>query len=161
MSPEGWAHLHLVVNHLPVVAAPFAVVLMAAGALVRSEHLKRAGLATSATAALLAAAAYVSGGRAEHALDAIADASGPRIEEHEEAAEAALIVAGLSGAAAGAALALAIRRGATPRFALAIPLVLALAAAVVLGRAAYLGGPIRHSEIRDSGPASPSHLRGL
>ena len=40
----NWAYLHLVLNHVPIVGFPFALVLFAAGAALRKPDVERAGL---------------------------------------------------------------------------------------------------------------------
>jgi hypothetical protein len=140
-------HLHLLANHLPVLGVPFALLLLAAGALARSEDVKRAGLIACILAAALAVPAYWTGEPAEDALEGVPGVAEFRIEDHEESAEASLAAATLLGVVALVAVALSLRRGAVPAWALAATLLVALLTATLLARTAYLGGPIRHAEL--------------
>ena len=63
------AHFHLIVNHLPLFAAMFGGLLMAAGLWRRSENLTRAGLMLGLVAGLGAGLASFSGERAEELVE--------------------------------------------------------------------------------------------
>lgn len=153
MLPNA-AHLHLLLNHLPVLGVPFALLLLAGGMLACSEPVRRAGLIACVAAGALAGPAFWSGEPAEHAIEGIPGIAEARIEEHEEAAEWALGGAVALGAIALGALVLSLRRGAAPVWATTATLVVGLVVAAMLARAAFEGGRIRHPEIgaRDAGP---------
>jgi uncharacterized membrane protein len=139
--------LHLALNHLPVAGAIFGAGMLVLGMVARSETLRRGALAVLALAALSGPAAFLSGEPAEEVAERIPGISETMIEEHEEAASIALGAVAIAGAVAVAGLIFIRRRGAAPKGLYPLVLVLALAAAAILGRAAHLGGLIRHPEI--------------
>jgi uncharacterized membrane protein len=143
------AHLHLMVNHLPLFAALFAGALLAAGLLRRHKALSDAGLVLAVVAGMGAFAAAQTGERAEGIVENLPGVTEAAIENHEEAAEAAMFTAIALGVLALAALALPARMAGAKRAATLGSLAVALVAFALVGRAANLGGMIRHTEISD------------
>ncbi len=141
------AQAHLLLNHVPVLAVPFSALLLSAGAALRSDELKKAGLAGFVLSALSVLPAYFSGEGAEHVVESLPGVTEALIHAHEEAAEAALAGAAALGVLGLAALWHAARAGRVRRRAW-VPLLLAAAVASgLLARAAHLGGLIRHTEL--------------
>lgn len=144
----NWAHVHLVVNHAPVVGGFFVLALGAWAFVRRSAELRRAALLGSAFLAPAALLAFLSGREAEEVVEAFPDVPHALLEGHEEAALAALLAFALAGVAAAAVLLLQ-REGETPGpRATALCLALLLGAAGLVTWAANLGGQIRHPEAR-------------
>lgn len=146
------AHWHLMLNHIPVIGSAFALGLLGWAILRRSEELKRAGLGAVALVAVLTAPAYFTGEPAFEAvmeiLEATSEDEDPLVETHEDAAGIAFTSAALAGAVALTGLILG--RGGKPlsgRIVVAV-FVLTAVTAGLMGRAANLGGVIRHTEIR-------------
>ncbi len=157
----NWAHVHLVLNHLPVLAVPFGLALTLAGVIRTSEDLRRAGLLTFAAAAILTLPVYFTGEPAERVIEGIPSISGPAIEEHEDAAGAALAAVWILGGLAAAGLVSSLRRGATPRWAVLAAAAAAVLAGGLLARAANLGGRVHHPEIRpEAATAGPGEEDG-
>lgn len=142
------AHLHLALNHLPVVGSLFAVVVVAVGLTFHREIIARVGLWMALVVALLAILAHLTGEPAEDIAEKLPAVSKAVIESHEEAAAVALGAVLFCGAVA--ALALFVGRGGKPLRAgwLALVLACGLVSAGTFGYAALLGGKIRHTEIR-------------
>lgn len=141
------AHLHLLLNHVPILGAVAAAGLLTLAFLVRREALTRAALWTLAVAGVVAVPVYLSGEQAE---DIVEELGAPHavIEPHEEAALITVIVLGVLGLGAIGALWWISHRRTVPRWLTGTAWVLAAVGAVLAGRTAYLGGQIRHSEIR-------------
>lgn len=146
------AHLHLLVNHLPVLGPIFGVLLTAYAWWRGGEELRRVALAFAAFAGLLALPAYYTGEPAEDVAEKLPGVTKEAIHDHEELAEGGTVAGVISGALALGVLALGVRRGATPRWGLAAVTVTGLVAAGWIGAAANLGGKIRHPEIESAGP---------
>ena len=147
-------HLHLSLNHLPVVGSVFALALLAWGFWRRSEVLQRAGLAAVIIVAVAALAAYLTG---EPAWEDIMDLPGdndPYILAHQSAAQFAFGAASLTGIMALITLATGRRRKPVVVWLVIGVLMLSLATAGLMGYAANLGGMIRHTEIRAGGLAA-------
>ncbi|MBI5388542.1 MAG: hypothetical protein HZA90_28080 [Verrucomicrobia bacterium] len=142
------AHLHLLLNHLPVVGSLFAVGVIAIGLLFRREAATRVGLGLALVVALLAVPAYLTGEPAEDVAEKLPGVSKAVIEPHEEAAGLALGAVLIFGAAA--AVVLLVGRGGRPirKAWLLLVLLCGLVSAGTLAYTALLGGQVRHTEIR-------------
>jgi hypothetical protein len=140
-------HLHLMLNHLPVVGMGFAVCLLAYGIVRRSQELTKAGMGALVIVALLAIPAYLTGEPAEETAERLPGVTEQVIEPHEDAAKVAFALTLAVGALALAVL--GVFRGKEPPVAMALGVTaLALAAAGTMAWTANLGGKIRHPEIR-------------
>ena len=151
------AHIHLIVNHLPIMGSLFAAVLLAAGVLQKNLSLTRAGLVAVLAAGLLCLPAQLTGEGAAAIVQDMPRVSGALIQNHAEAAELGFWV--LEGAAALALFSLLLLKNTSPKARLLTLLTLALAfiSFGLLGRAGSLGGQIRHTEIRE-GFGTPDEL---
>jgi len=140
-------HLHLLLNHVPVVGALFALLLFAV-ALVRRETVSpKFALAFTAAIAALAVVVYFTGGAAEEAVENLAGVTERAIDRHEEAAELTTIAFSVFGGLSLLAL-IAFRSKQPPRWVALAGLVGALAISGLMGWTANLGGQIRHTEIQ-------------
>jgi uncharacterized membrane protein len=153
-------HLHLMINHLPVLGVPFALGLGAAGLLLRRDVLARAALVTLVLAGPATWATQWTGEEAEEIVEKLPGVSHELIHDHEEAGEGATTGSMVLG---GIALALLVyaRRRPVPRVAQAVVLLLGLLMAGWLAYTATLGGEIRHPEIRrgfQAGSVAPHDL---
>jgi len=151
------AHIHLIVNHVPIVGSLFATVLLGVGLLQKNGTLTKAGLVAVLAAGLLCLPAQLTGEGAAAIVQNLPRVSRALIQNHAAAAEQGFWV--LESAAALALFGLLLLKNASPRARL---LALAAWAAAVLGfgllaRAGNLGGQIRHTEIRD-GFGTPDEL---
>ena len=152
----SWAHVHLVVNHLPVVGGVFTVGLFVYALAKRSEDLRRVCLGLFVLVGVAAGVAFLTGMLAEEDVEGVAGVSHEVVEEHEEAAIPAL---GLAVAAAAVALVglLKVRTPrALPRGLLVAVLVLGLVTVGLMARAANSGGRIRHTEIWPAALGGPA-----
>lgn len=151
------AHLHLIVNHVPIMGSLFAAVLLGAGVLKHSLDLTRAGLIAVLAAGLLCLPAQLTGEGAAAIAQNLPRVSRALISNHAEAAELGFWV--LECAAALALFGLLLLKNESPKARLLS--LLALTAAVLsfglLARAGNLGGQIRHTEIRE-GFGTPDEL---
>ena len=143
------AHFHLIVNHLPLFAALFGGIILAVGLLLKQQALTRTGLALAVLTGIGAFVAVESGERAEEIVEEVAGVVESTIHDHEEAAEVAMFASILLGVLALAALAVPERHAAFKRAATIGSLALTLVALGLIGRAANLGGFIRHTEISE------------
>src|SRR5437899_1609377 len=97
------AHLHLILNHIPVLGTIFGMILLALALVRKSEELKRVALGTFFIVAVLAVPVYLTGEPAEEFLMPLPDGTEPLIDQHQQVATAAfigLVVLGI-GALAG------------------------------------------------------------
>lgn len=157
------AHIHLAINHLPVMGSLFALIFLIVALILKSTDLKRAALLIVFLVGLGALPAYFSGEGAEEIVEDQAGISESLIHEHEEAAEFALIVALIAAAAGLGGFIAARQRENLLKPALLVALLLTAGNCLVMARTANLGGRIAHPEIRDRTgglPAETSDLPG-
>jgi hypothetical protein len=141
-------HLHLMGNHLPVFGSVIAIVILLWGLLARRRDIVTVALALTVLTGIGAFVARQTGHEAEEQVEDSTWANRRLIHEHEEAADAAFIVAAITGAVA--LIALFLRRGGGPGVAWISWLVLLglLLTAAALAKTALYGGYIRHAEVR-------------
>jgi len=142
-------HLHLLLNHVPVVGTLVALLLFAAAIFMRESVSTKFALGFSAVIAVVAVAVYFTGGPAEEAVEKLAGVTERAIEQHEEAAEVTTMAMSIFGALSLAAL-IIFRKRRVPRWIGAAGFAGAVALSALMGWTANLGGQIRHSEIRSS-----------
>jgi uncharacterized membrane protein len=147
-------HLHLILNHLPVVGSLFALGLLAWGFWRRSEVLQRAGLGSVIIVAFVALAAYLTGEPAWEDIMGLPGDNDSYILAHQRAAQFAFGASSLTGIVAMITLATGRRRRPVVVWLVIGVLMMSLATAGLMGYAANLGGMIRHTEIRPSGVAA-------
>jgi uncharacterized membrane protein len=144
------AHLHLLVNHLPLFATLFAGAILAFGLYRNVSALVNVGLVLALVAGVGAFAASQTGERAEAIVEDLPGVTEMAIHEHEDAAEAATWAAIITGLLALGGLALPDRAHRSQRLAAMATLALTIVTFVLVARAANLGGVIRHTEISGS-----------
>ncbi|MHB8523017.1 MAG: hypothetical protein ACYDH9_19985 [Limisphaerales bacterium] len=152
------AHLHLMLNHLPVLGTVFGLCLLAVAAWKRSDELKKISLDVFVIVAVLAIPAYMTGEPAEELVRSLPGVSKALIEQHEETAQIAL-----TGVLAVGVLALAgrirFRRDQPiPAWLTATLLALALIVSGLMAWTANLGGQVRHPEIRTERPSTTAAI---
>jgi len=145
----GPAHIHLLINHLPIIGSflclPVLLVVM----------LRRKETGTMLSAAILLSAVGIgavgalrTGEPAEEQVEDLPDVAEPWIEEHEERAETATVFAVVTALAGLGVLALSISKKETPLWASGGLLVGSVLTAATMAWTGNAGGAIRHSEIR-------------
>jgi uncharacterized membrane protein len=146
-------HLHLLLNHVPVIGAVFAVLVLGAAVLRRNDEWLKVALAIFVVSAAAGAVVYLTGEPAEEAVEHVAGINESVIERHEDAALISTVALGAFGVAAFAAL-VAFRAKRPPRWMGVTALVFSLVPTALMGWTANLGGQIRHSEIRSAAAES-------
>lgn len=140
-------HLHLILNHFPVVGSLFVLALGLFAFRSRNPDLVRAHLWGQVALGFLALAAFFSGTAAEEAVENLPGISKGLLEAHEESAYLALALLVVGAAVALAATWLGRKRGGVPRGALVLALLILAASAGASAWTANRGGRIRHPEI--------------
>jgi hypothetical protein len=145
------AHLHLVLNHIPVLGTMlFAPLVLVWALLRRSRDVTQIGLLLAVLLAVTTIPIYLTGEPAEEQVEKQPWFDKRRVEAHEERAEVGLIAVLVTGAAALVGLWLA--RGGRPyRRDVSIAVLVGLVvSASLFALAALAGGQIRHDEIRST-----------
>lgn len=148
-------HLHLLLNHIPVLGAAFATLLLAFAMVKKSDELKKVSLGAFVIAALIAIPVYLTGEPAEKIVEKLPGVSEAAIGRHEDAALVALIILSVLGVVAIAGLVFFRRSRRIPLWYSSVVLLLSLVASGAMAWTANLGGQVRHSEIRDGAASAP------
>jgi uncharacterized membrane protein len=141
-------HLHLILNHFPIIGTIIATGVMAYGYFTQSDATKKAALITWVAMALVAIPVFLTGEPAEESVEGLAGVSEAIIGEHEEAAELAIWVMEALGLLSLVTLFIGFKNEKTKKMLTGAAFVLSLATFGLMAYTGYLGGQIRHSEIR-------------
>ena len=153
----NWAHVHLMINHFPVVGVFGGILLLGYAHVRKSEEVTMISLGVFVLIALITVPVFLTGEGAEDVAKKIPGVTEAYIGRHEELAELSLVLIEILGALALAGLIWLKRKGTIPPFVMILVLVMSLITSAVVGFTANLGGQIRHTEIRDAAPpAVPS-----
>lgn len=140
-------HLHLMLNHIPVIGMAFASVLLAYGLIRGQNDVTRVALLAIVVLAVMTFVVVRTGEGAEDPVERLADVVEPAIHPHEEAGEAALIAAIVAGVLALGVLFLSRSKERVLRLGAVIVFLATVVTFGLAGYAANLGGKIRHTEI--------------
>jgi uncharacterized membrane protein len=144
----SWAHIHLALNHVPVIGLLIVLLLLGVAGLRRSSELTRVSYGLLVLLAAVTVIVYLTGEPAEEMVENLPGISEPLVERHEEVA----LIATIGMVVLGLVALVGLIRFRGPRI---VPawygrgvLLLALLVGGVMTWTANLGGQIRHSEIR-------------
>jgi uncharacterized membrane protein len=140
-------HIHLLLNHIPVIGMLIGLVVLALGVWRKNDSWTRLALGLFVVVAVASLATMLTGEGAEEAVERLPGVTDAVIEPHEEAAKLAAMGAYVLGAISLAGL-VWVRRRPLPRTLTVIVLPVALLVAGLMAYTATLGGQIRHTEIR-------------
>ena len=152
------AHVHLLLNHWPIIGTYIALGLLVVALIWRSDDLKQGSLALLAFVALLALPAYLSGNAAADTIKKLSGYPVNLVNTHEGAALLALLALEITGVFALWGL-WQFSRGSKIHAAAgntAAVLILTIVTAGLMTVAGTTGGDIRHPEILAKGEASPA-----
>lgn len=155
----SWAHIHLALNHVPVIGLPIVVLLLIWGLGRRNAELIRAAFGLLVLLALVTLVVQLTGEPAEELVEGLPGVLDSMVERHEEAALIGTI--GISGLALLALFGWWRSRGGRPlaRGYAAVVLIGGVLLSGYFGWVANLGGQIRHSEIRPQASALSAEER--
>ena len=145
------AHLHLLLNHVPVLGSVVALLLLGSGITAKSRALLTAGLVGMLIVGLVTIPVFLSGEPAEEMVEGQPHVSELAIHDHEEMAETARWAAFAGGLLALAGLLLGRSRKLYPAWIPGAGVLLSLATVILMALTANLGGKVSHPEIRGDG----------
>ena len=146
-------HLHLILNHIPILGTLFSALLLIVGMILRNRTVEITALATLVLVGLLTIPTYTSGEEAEHKVEHMVGVDDHELEEHEEHAE---LTMWLTIAAGALALFTLLTYRQLPNWVVWIrttTLLFCIGAFLSMIPLALHGGKIMHSELRDDGTA--------
>jgi uncharacterized membrane protein len=142
-------HVHLLINHIPILGTLFGILILVAGLLRNNRTLIITALVTFIAAAIFTIPTNMSGEEAEHKVEKFAGVTHDAVEAHEHAAEPAFAALGILGVLS--VITLFLTRGGKLKILPIIILLLSLPTFVLMVRAGYTGGQIRHPELAPGG----------
>jgi uncharacterized membrane protein len=142
------AHLHLLVNHFPILGTLFGLGILIAGMLLKNNSVKNTSYILFVVAAIFAAFSMGTGEGAEELVEYLPNIGKQIIHEHEEMAEKFAILMYVTGFLGLLSLYTSIKNHKLAKTFSLITLVLALLAAILAKSVGTTGGEIRHTEIR-------------
>lgn len=149
-------HIHLLLNHIPVIGTLIGGAIFAVGLLRRESLLQLTGLLTLVIISVVAVPVFLTGDGAEHAVEHLPGVSEAIIHEHEKWAEGTIWVVGAMGLLSAASFIGILRQMKFVKLALPIALLLTVASFALVAKTANLGGQIRHTEIRPGMTVTPA-----
>lgn len=142
------AHLHLALNHIPVLGTLFALGLLAYGLWRNHAALKKGALGMLAAVGAVAVAVYLTGEPAEEIVEGLAGVSHEAIEVHETWGWYAALASIGTGLVSLGALLYQWTTSSLPQGVVRGVFLLALTSGALMVYAATLGGKVHHPELR-------------
>jgi hypothetical protein len=156
----NWAHLHLALNHVPVIGLPIVLLLLAWAIVRRSAELLKASFGLIILLAVVTVIVQVTGEPAEELVEGLPGVVESMVEAHEESALLGTIGVVVVGVIALFGLWRLGTGKILPRWYPSVVLIAGLTVAGMMVWIANLGGQIRHTEIRPSASASLERTDG-
>jgi uncharacterized membrane protein len=144
----NYAHIHLILNHIPIVGLGIVLYLLVIAKLRNSMEINRAAWMVLILVGIATIFTYLSGNFAEDTAQNFPDLTQEMIETHEERALIASILSILSAILAGVCLWMDRSKGSIPQRLIVAILLIVIVAFGAMIITANAGGQMRHIEIR-------------
>ncbi len=142
------AHLHLVVNHFPIIGTILALGVLIAGFFLKNSSVKNTAYGLFIVSAIFAALSMSTGEGAEEMVEDMPNIGKRIIHVHEEIAEKLTIILYLLGGISVLGIILNLKNHAKAKFISIVVLIVAIGAVYLAQLVGTTGGEIRHTEIR-------------
>lgn len=142
------AHLHLMVNHFPIIGTIFGFGFLIAGIILKNNSVKNVSYTLFIIAAIFSAISMSTGEGAEELVEDMPSVGKQIIHEHEELAEKLAIVLYVLGAVSLLGLYTNFKNHSKAKLISFLALVIAVVGVVLAKSVGTSGGEIRHTEIR-------------
>lgn len=155
------AHLHMVVNHFPIIGIILGFGVLIAGIIFKNDSVKNTAYCLFIVGAIFAFASMSTGEGAEEIAEKLPSVTDEIIHEHEEIAEKLALVLYVLGIVSIVGLFANIKKHSKAKLVSFIALIIA-AVGIFLGKqTGTTGGEVRHTEIRaNAGTASETTQSG-
>jgi len=144
------AHLHLLVNHFPIVGTILGLGVLMAGLITKKNSVKNTAYVLFVIGALFALASMATGDGAEELVEDLPSVGKQIIHKHEEMAENFAVVMYLLGFCSLLGIYFDYKNHVKAKLVAAVTLIIAIVAVVFASFVGASGGEIRHTEIRDN-----------
>ena len=148
------AHLHMVVNHFPIIGTFFGIGILIAGMFLKNDSVKNMAYVLFVIASIFGALSMATGEGAEEIVEDFPNIGKAIIHEHEELAEKFIFVLYATGVFALISFGAAVKKFRMAKIFSFITLILALISGVLSIKVGTSGGEIRHTEIRENSAVS-------
>lgn len=142
------AHIHLLLNHFPIVGTVIGFLLMILGFLLKNTTVKRVASGVFIFSALMAIPAFLTGEGAEDAVENLPGVKEGLSERHENIASVFIWITSILGVFAVIGLLADLLRKPFGKYLYIITLVISMGAIGIAKQLGTTGGEIRHTEIR-------------
>jgi len=143
----NWAHVHLMLTHIPVIGVEAILAFLLVGIIRKSNEIEWASLQLFVALALLSIVVYLTGSPANHQVRDLPGFSRSVIHRHSTAADFAFWSLEVLGALSLCALYRFRKEAAVPPRIITLLLVIGVVVTLLMVWTANLGGKIRHPEI--------------
>lgn len=150
------AHLHMVVNHFPIIGTIFGFGILIAGLVLKNKTLQNTSYALFVVAAIFAAISMGTGEGAEELVEDMPNVGKQIIHEHEELAEKLAILLYILGGLSLVGMYLNLKNHSKAKLLSYLILGTATAGLLLVQKVGTSGGEIRHTEIRANFSANNS-----
>jgi uncharacterized membrane protein len=154
------AHLHMVVNHFPIIGTIFGLGILIAGIFMKNTVIKNVAYILFVVAAIFAAVSMATGEGAEEIAEKLPSVTDQIIHEHEEMAEKLALVLYALGAISLLGLYLNFKNHTKAVAVSYIVLVVAFIGVFFAKQTGTTGGEVRHTEIRATATATAVDQNG-
>jgi uncharacterized membrane protein len=143
------AHLHMVVNHFPIIGTILGLGILITGLILKNSSVKNTAYVLFIIAAVFGAFSMGTGEGAEELVEDMPNIGKQIIHEHEELAEKLALVLYVLGSFSLLALVLNLKKHSKEKLVSFFVLGLAIASLFLVQKVGTSGGEIRHTEIRE------------
>lgn len=142
------AHLHMIVNHFPIIGTIFGLGILITGVLLKNNSVKNTAYVLFVVSAIFAAFSIGTGDGAEDIAEKLPGVTKQIIHEHEELAEKLAILLYILGLVSIGGIFLNIKNHAKAKLVSIIAIIVGIVAVFFAVEVGTSGGEVRHTEIR-------------
>lgn len=142
------AHLHLLVNHFPIIGTIFGLGILIVGIVLKNNSVKNTAYLLFVISAIFAAFSMGTGEGAEELVEDMPTVGKKIIHEHEEIAEKLAIVLYVLGVISLSGLYLNFKKHTKAKLVSFVAVIVGIIALILAQQTGTTGGEIRHTEIR-------------
>ncbi|HNP31727.1 MAG TPA: hypothetical protein PKN96_00385 [Flavobacterium sp.] len=146
------AHLHLLVNHFPIIGTIFGFGILLTGIIFKNKTIKNVSYVLFIVAAVFAALSMFTGEGAEELVEDMPSIGKQIIHEHEELAEKLAVLLYLLGAVSLFGLYTNSKNHSKASLTSYVVMIIATISIILAKSVGTSGGEIRHTEIRINAP---------
>jgi uncharacterized membrane protein len=143
------AHLHMVVNHFPIIGTILAIGILIAGLLSKNRSIINTSYVLFVIGAIFGILSMNTGEGAEELVEDMPGIGWKIIHEHEELAEKMALLLDILGVLSLVGFYLQFKKNAKEKLVSYIILLIGVASLFVIQKVGTSGGEIRHTEIRN------------